>query len=395
MPAAIRPLRAPAFRSVAAAYALGQVVDWLVEIALALAVYERTGSALAAALVFVALRVVPVVTLPWGANRSLGALSGLRALAVLALALGVDVLPVWALLALGLADGGGSLAGRAGSRAATARIFSRGDQMRAGNAVLNVSFATAAAAAPAGAGALVALSGPGAALALGAALAALATGTVWRVRPGDRSERALPLARSLRALRGTRGGHLIGTEALLLVLFTAAVPIELPYAVESLGAGEAGYGLLLTAWGLGTVAGSLAFAAFTRVSLPVLAGAATAAVAAAYALMGAAPSLGVACAGAVVGGAGNGMQWVAVATWVQRVAPRDATARVSALLESLAVLGPGAGFLLGGVIATLLSPRAALLAIAGTIAVVALGSVAVALPRRARAARPAGASATG
>ena len=115
----------------------------------------------------------------------------------------------------------------------------------------------------------------------------------------------------------------------------------------------AGWGL---ASGLLGVAGSLAFAAFRHVRLPVLAAVATTAVALAYALMGLAPSLALACAGAALGGAGNGAQWVAVATWVQRLAPRDTEARVAALLESVAVLAPGAGFLLGGALVRSYSP---------------------------------------
>jgi hypothetical protein len=377
VPAALTALRSGAFRSVAAAYALGQVLDWVVEIALAIAVYERTGSALAAALVFVALRVVPVAALPWACGRPLGGLAALRVAAVAALALGVDGLPIWALLALGLADGAGSLGGRAGSRAATARLFERDDDVRAGNAVLNVAFAVAAALAPAAAGALVAFRGVGAALIAGAVLAAVACAVASRVRVSERRDRALRPGGALRALRAGGGALLVAAEALLLVLFTAAVPAELPYAIESLGAGDAGYGLLLTAWGAGTVAGSVAFAALGRLRLPVLAGVATAAVALAYALMGVAPTLAIACAGAAVGGAGNGIQWVAVATWVQRVAPRDAEAQVAALLESVAVLAPGAGFLLGGALVTVLSPRACFLAMAVAIPLVAAAAMTV------------------
>ena len=375
MASALQPLRLSAFRSVASAYALGQVADWVVEVALALAVYERTGSPLAAALVFVALRVVPVAALPWASRRSLASLAALRACAVAALAFGADALPVWALLALGLADGAGSLGGRAGSRAATTRLFASETEVRAGNAVLNVAFAVAAAAAPGAAGLLVVVGGVDAGLAAGAALVALGAVVVQRVgrAPGERARRT---AAALASLRERRLRVLVAGEALLLVLFTAAVPVELPYAVDALGVGEGGYGLLLTAWGAGTVAGSLAFAALGRVPLPALAVAATVAVALAYGVMGIAPSLAVACAGAVVGGAGNGVQWVAVATWVQRLAGRDAQAGVAAVLESVAVLAPAAGFLLGGLAVTLVTPRAALLATAVAIAAACAAAIA-------------------
>src|SRR3954471_18888653 len=109
MRAALQPLRSTAFRGVTFAYSAGQAADWLVEVALALAAFDRTGSALASALVFVALRVLPVAALPLAGSRPLTALSALRAVALLCLALGIDALPVWALLAIGLADGAGSL----------------------------------------------------------------------------------------------------------------------------------------------------------------------------------------------------------------------------------------------------------------------------------------------
>lgn len=381
MRAALEPLRVASFRRVAAAYSAGQVADWLVEVALALAVFDRTGSALASAFVFVALRVVPVLALPLVAKRSLAALSALRACAVLALAIGVGALPVWALLVLGIADGAGSLAGRAGSRAETARLLegAGAGAVRSGNALLNVAFAAAAASAPVAAGGLV--GGPGAAiaLALAAGLLALAAALVRAVGARRPARRARVSLQSVLAQTGC--GGLLAVEALLLILFTAAVPVELPYVKDSLGAGDGGYGALLAAWGAGMVGGSLAFAALGRVRLPALAGAATLAVAAAYALMGAAPALPVALLAAAIGGAGNGIQWVAVVSWTQRRGRAAAGTELAALLESLAALAPGAGFLLGGVTVTLLDPRACLFAGAAAIALVAAASAGGALLR--------------
>jgi MFS family permease len=88
--------------------------------------------------------------------------------------------------------------------------------------------------------------------------------------------------------------------------------------------------------------------------------------------MGVAPSLLVAGAGAVLGGFGNGVQWVAVVSWVQRRAPAHLGRRMPAVLESLGALAPGAGFLLGGVVVTLLDPRTCLVALATAIAGVGL-----------------------
>jgi MFS family permease len=75
--------------------------------------------------------------------------------------------------------------------------------------------------------------------------------------------------------------------------------------------------------------------------------------------MSQAGTLAVACAFSVVGGAGNGVQWVAVMTQLQEATPSEFQARMSGLLESLGAAVPGVGFLLGGGIVALGSPRTA------------------------------------
>ncbi|MEA2426830.1 MAG: hypothetical protein QOF37_458, partial [Thermoleophilaceae bacterium] len=134
-------------------------------------------------------------------------------------------------------------------------------------------------------------------------------------------------------------------------------------------------GVLLTAWGAGMVGGSLAFTALARARLSLLGAGAALAVAAGYAIMGVAPSLAVAAAAATLGGAGNGMQWVAFASRVQERAPLDLAPLLAAVLESMTALAPGVGFLAGGVAVSLLDPRVCLVGIGVAIAaVVALSS---------------------
>ena len=43
------------------------------------------------------------------------------------------------------------------------------------------------------------------------------------------------------------------------MFFTLVIPIEVIYARESLGVGSRGFGLLLAAWGVGIVVGSLLY----------------------------------------------------------------------------------------------------------------------------------------
>jgi MFS family permease len=135
--------------------------------------------------------------------------------------------------------------------------------------------------------------------------------------------------------------------------------------------------VLLSAWGAGIVLGSLLFLALksrTGFALIVIA---SAAVGVSYLGMAAAQSLFLACVMAVLGGAGNGMQWVAVMTALQKLTPPEYQARVSGLLESIGAALPGVGFVIGGAIAALASPRMAFVVAGGGI--LALVMVALAL----------------
>jgi hypothetical protein len=58
------------------------------------------------------------------------------------------------------------------------------------------------------------------------------------------------------------------------------------------------------------------------------------------------------------------VQWIALVTAVQELTRASYQARVLALLEALASAMPGVGFLLGGAIAAIASPRASF-AVAG------------------------------
>ncbi len=72
------------------------------------------------------------------------------------------------------------------------------------------------------------------------------------------------------------------------------------------------------------------------------------AIGAAYLGMAVSRELWLACAFSVVGGLGNGVQWVSVMTALQESTPDDLQARITGLLESLTSATTGVGFLLGG-----------------------------------------------
>ncbi len=76
------------------------------------------------------------------------------------------------------------------------------------------------------------------------------------------------------------------------VFFAAVIPIEVVYAKETLGTSDSGYGLLLTSWGVGMLAGSVIFAAARRMSLRYLLFLSTLAVGVGYLGLAAAPTPG-------------------------------------------------------------------------------------------------------
>jgi MFS family permease len=161
------------------------------------------------------------------------------------------------------------------------------------------------------------------------------------------------------------------------VFFTLIVPIEVVYAEETLQTDEAGYGILLSSWGAGVVLGSVVFLAVRRRSAFLLIMLSTLAIGAAYLGMSVARELWVACAFSVVGGLGNGVQWVSVMTALQEATPQDLQARVTGVLESVASAMTGVGFLLGGVITALTAPPTAF-AVSGLGVVVVVAFMAVA-----------------
>jgi predicted MFS family arabinose efflux permease len=150
---------------------------------------------------------------------------------------------------------------------------------------------------------------------------------------------------------------LIAVQTAAMMGFTLVIPVEIVYAERDLGAGAAGYGALLTAWGLGIVVGGALFAR-ARSSLSALSAVATLTIAAAYIGLALAPTIGLACALSLAGGAGNGVQWVAVMTALQERVPDALQVRVVGLLDAGAQLAPGLGFALGSILTAAVSARA-------------------------------------
>jgi len=389
----LRPLTVPGFRRLAASYAINDIGDMVASVALAILVFDETGDPLATTALFVATRFVPAFLAPVLTARmdqlavgpTLSVIYAFEAVLFLGLAFLTENFSLTLILAVALVDGVLSIVGRALTRASVAVMLEPIGLLREGNALFNLVFAGSTAAGPALAGLLIAWQGVAAALVLDAAsfaviavLLAFAKGLsaqradagTWaaRFKAGFAWVRNRPYVRRL----------LLG-QAAAFVFFACVVPIEVIYAKETLDAGNAGFGALLSAWGIGIVVGSLVFASARRLPPLVLIGGSTLAIGAAYGGQALAPTLLVACAFGVIGGVGNGIQSVAVQTAIQLRTPDELQARVSGLFESIASATPGLGFLLGGLLTALFEPRAAFgVAALGVVLVVIIGGIAFA-----------------
>lgn len=381
------PLRRPLFRRLAASYAINELGDWMGIIALSVLVYDQTESALATAALFLGTRFLPALFAPVLVTHAekppprfaLPVIYCGEAAAFGGLALLVDHFSLAAVVALAAVDGALALAGRALTRAVVATALEPTGELRAGNAILNVAFTGGAAVGPALAGLVVAGFGVQSALLLDAvsfyaiAWILFTAGPMPQAEPepGRMRERVRAGVSYIR--REILLRRLLVAQGLAFVFFAAVLPVEVVYVKETLGSTDTGYGVMLASWGAGMVLGSLLFARLRQASLGLLLLFSTMAVGAGYLGLAAAPTLALACAASVVGGAGNGIQWVTAISAVQELTAEAMQARVMSVLESIGAAMPGIGFAVGGVIAAVLSPRMTfLVAGAGVLAIVAV-----------------------
>ncbi len=370
-PLAIRP-----FGRLLGSYTLNELGDSVGLVALAVLVFDRTEAVAPTAAFFLAAKFLPALIAPaltahldrFALRKALPGIYVLEAAAFAGLAYFAsgDRFVLVPVLALGLIDGMLAITGRGITRGAVAAVLQPRGQLGAGNALMNLGFAVSAVGGAAIGGLLIAEIGVSAALLVDAA-SFLVIAAVLGATSGlpnahveghqswlERFRDGLSYARASTQLRVL----LIG-QSLALICFTLVVPIEVIYAKETLGTSSAGFGILLAAWGAGILLGSLLFLGLKNRSGFGLLLISSAAVGLAYLGMASAQTLLLACLMSIIGGAGNGVQWVAVMTALQESTPPEYQARVSGLMESIGAAMPGVGFLIGGVIVELSSPRTA------------------------------------
>jgi MFS family permease len=389
-------LRLPGFGQLAGAYTFNELGNWVGEIALAVLVFDETGSPLATAALFIGMHFLPAFlsqgvvarTEPVGTKLVLPALYLGEAVTFSVLALTAAHFSLVLVVALAIVDGTLAIAARAFTRASSAAVLTPAGRLREGNALINVGFTGAGAVGPAlgglvvaGLGAETALFCDAASFVVVAAVLALAR-SLPQVKSAPERARSRFLAGLGYVRRNRPLAALLVAQAAAFVFFTLVIPIEIVYAKETLDAGDSGYGALLSGWGIGMVVGSLLFTVWGgRASLKPLLFFSTLLIGLSYLGLAAAGTLLLACIAAGFGGLGNGMQWVSVLSAVQELTAEQFQARVVGLLEASGKAMPGVGFLLGGAIAALLDPRVSFLTAGlGVIAVLALAT-----PRLARA----------
>ncbi len=380
-------------------YAVNELGDWFGIIALTVLVYDETGSAIATAGLFLGTRLLPALIAPVIVARAerpaprvaLSVIYAAEAVTFVGLAMLATNFTLTGVIVLATIDGALALSGRSLIRAVTASLLAPSGELRAGNAILNIAFTGGTAIGPGLAGVIIggatigaiSVGGIGiqASLLLNAGSFLLIAGILATTRKLPRAEPDQAgvmdrLRAGLAYIGSRRPLHLLlSAQGAAFLFFGAVIPVEVIYAKETLSAGDAGYGLLLTSWGVGMVLGSATFAATRRMSLGILLLVSTAAIGIAYLGMSAAPTLGIACLWAIPGGIGNGVQWVSLVSAIQELTAERMQARVMSVLESIGAVMPGIGYFVGGLIATGHGPRATFVfAGAGILLVLALAT---------------------
>ncbi|MDA0170417.1 MFS transporter [Solirubrobacter taibaiensis] len=349
-------------RLLSAAIALSAAGDMLLNVVLALRVHELTGSGFAVAGLFAALMVPVVVLSPW-AGRLVDRVETRRVLLLVSL---VQVAVAGALV---FADGVASILALTALLGATAAVASPaeaalvpaaaagGDDLTKANGWVETARYIGFTAGPLLAGVLIAAGGTSLGLIANAvsfgvvALAAL----LLRARREPSATARADAGGGLALLLGDgvlRAALVPAVAALLFI--TASLTVEVFYVRDVVGAGPAGYSLVIAGWTAGMVLGAVAFA--RRITAP-LAIAALIALAiqgggmAASALWAVLPW---AFAGYFVGGVGHGVKNVLLRTLIQRRVPEEAHGRAFAAYgaaRNTAELGAlAAGGLLVGVL---------------------------------------------
>ena len=262
------------------------------------------------------------------------------------------------------------------------------------NALLGSSFNLSFAAAPALGGILVAVAGFRAALLIDVATFLISAFFLLKIAPlppapvSDENissgiQKFLGEVREgLSYISRHRVVRAVALGMFLSVAFAAMDNVALVFLTrDTLGSGEAGFGLALSAWGVGMVVTPLLLLRRgSRVSTRFVLLVGLGLMGTGQMLTGLAPSLTLAMIMMALGGAGNGLENVATDTLIQKNVDRPMLGRVFGTVYGAIFLGESLAYALGGPLLDLTTPRAVLI-VAGSGVLVTLILVSLLLGR--------------
>ena len=367
-------LRDAAFRRLAALYALNSLVGWVGDIAQLVIVYEATGSAVATAAMLLCKQLLPALFVPAFARR----VEGRDERLVIGVAAAIQALMLAALAASGYGPllfpivviaGAANVLTRSVIRGAVSR-GATGLDLRTANAALNVIMGFTGPAAPLVGALLIAIGGPVGGLLCAAAIFACivpACAAIPAFRSSelsgdeDDSKAADPDAeRGASALLPV--AWLVALAGVITCTSSIDEPSLLAFSQDVLGSGVAGYSAIFAVQAVGATVGSVLFGRLMHWRMLSIYALATVVAGLGFLGMAVSPNIVIACVAGFFVGVGTGMDWVAVVTAVQEAAPRGRETLYAARVEAAGTAGPAFGFLVGGAIAELGSPRWALVA---------------------------------
>jgi MFS family permease len=343
------------------------VGDFVSTVALVILVVDISGSASAVGGLLVA-RLVPALASPLVGvladrldRRAILVASDLaRAILILAAVFTRDLLVLYVLVFLmGLAR----TFFNPTIRAAFPSVVGEGDLTRA-NALIGGTFSVSYAVGPAIGGLVVSATGVNAAFVLDAVTYVVSAAFLSRIPlPAPRTGNGAGFFEELRVglsyLAGARVPLAIVVGAFLtIVTVNATVPAEVFLAKQTFGAGDAGYGLLVSVWGGGMVLGSALIGVLgDRVRLLPVYFLGIFVGALALAGTGLAPTFTFALAALAVAGASNGIDNVTTDTILQKRVPEAFLGRVFAVRFLTYSVGEALAYPAGGLIVDALEPR--------------------------------------
>jgi MFS family permease len=248
-------------------------------------------------------------------------------------------------------------------RAAFPSVVGEGDLTRA-NSLISATFSISITVGPALGGLLVAMVGVDAAFVADAVTYLISAAALSRIPlPHPQGSEDEGFVREMRSgfgyLVGARVPLAILVGAFLVQLATeATVPAEVFLAKESFNAGDAGYGLLVSLWGVGMVAGSALTAVLgDRVNLITLYFLGIFVWALALAGTGLSPTFILALGALVVAGISNGIDNVATDTILQKRVPATLLGRVFSVRFLSYSAAEALAYPTGGLIVDATGPR--------------------------------------